>query len=343
MAKFKASTWRASASRAPELAEFSKGRVECSAGTVKAKPEGNARTARALVLFSHTFQNANPQDLRRRRVDMSMRKYPELWERHQTAMAYIGSNYSIGWAMANRFTPKLQQASLEWFRGEVRRYLDSSHHDNDSITTRTSRIAGDLLPQKVGVISYHVGGDDFQLHCIPASWAEGVVSRRKNVEGKEHEPERVKMLAVTGLIHTTDNRYVLGRRSTKGRVDTTPGTWHVSAAGYVDLYEFDEEGDLVRPMLRELKEETNLELFTSLSMLMGFSDHYQPESGHVEASFLIHTYLTFDEIIARGADAKDRAERDEYRAFTADEVLDLLKTDKWNPAGAATVMMALGY
>lgn len=290
---------------------------------------------------------------------MSGRNFPDLWARHQTTMVYIGAKYSIDWASSNRVAPLLQQAALKWFEesctNAAKRLQGEAHDDPFANTSALERaisnmpsavttIARDLLPQKVGVVRMMPSPSScFQIIVRPASWAEGVVCRRKNVEGQTHEPERIKMLAVTGLVHTADHRYVLGRRSLKGGVSSTAGAWHVTAAGYCDLAPF-MLGGIWTCLEQELLEEANLRRSQDVSRTttLGFSDHHQPESGHVEASILLETELVADEVIKRGADAKDRHERDEYRAFTRGEALELLRRDKFNPAGAATLMMALG-
>ena len=196
----------------------------------------------------------------------------------------------------------------------------------------------DLTPRRVGVLRYN---EVFHpLFCAPISWAQLTLMSKAETRDEIPEDERFHALAVSCLVRTADERFVVTFRSEK--VSTYPNMWHVSAAGYVDLSYARDTQSLLVQVFRELEEETGL-FPSDLTRIrhLGVCKHLPRDSAHIEPCFLAETSLPAHEVLERSRHAKDAWEG-KYSAFTEAEVLRILETDRWTPAGAATLLLLFG-
>ena len=197
----------------------------------------------------------------------------------------------------------------------------------------------DLERHKVGVLHAYPGVRSHILACCPLSWAMYVLGQERT--GELSRAESFHRLAVSVMVTTVDRLYVLAKRSAVG-VENYPNVWHVSAAGYVDCRDLS-SGDALRSAAwRELSEEMTLTASdTSTLELLGMCEHLTPGKSIYEVCFRTCTHLSASHVLQRAADASDAWEG-KHHAYSATEVTDLLRREKFNPAGAATLMMSLG-
>ena len=176
------------------------------------------------------------------------------------------------------------------------------------------------------------------LYCLPVSWNEFVMMRDlRTVKRPLPALEDFRVLAVTCLVATRDERFILAGRSQK--VATSRGTLSVSAAGYVDFIP-DAKELLSSTMRKELEEEVGMVPlhFTSLAQL-GVCVHPSQNPVWCEVAHLAHTPLSASEVIEWAAIAKDSWEG-KAEAFTPDKVAEAMATRTMHPPAAANIALA---
>lgn len=244
-----------------------------------------------------------------------------LWERHEVMSLGRGTELPILRFMTD-FETRVTASLIANWRDEK----GSSFPERD------------LAPRRVGVFRYDEGPQ--VLHCVPVSWAQLTLMSRAAMRDQIPEAERFHALAVSCLVHTADERLIVTFRSEK--VSMYPSMWHISAAGYVDLSYARDTQSLLVQVFRELEEETGL-LPSDIARIhqLGLCRHLPRESAHIEACFLARTNLSSSDVLERSLRAKDAWEG-KYSAFTEADVLRMLETERWNPAGAATLLFRFG-
>lgn len=198
----------------------------------------------------------------------------------------------------------------------------------------------DLIPARVGVSVSAAEKGMVDIECFPVSWA--AYSVMADADSREQLPllERFYCLAVSCLVRTSDGMYVLSLRSKK--VSHYKDMLHVSAAGYVDFQRAHASQSLLPQVFCELEEELLL-LPSQIDGVrqLGVCRHLPANSAVVEGCFAVTTPLTAAEVLERSQHAKDSWEG-KIHIFSAAEVQGKLKTEPFNPAGAATAVLALG-
>lgn len=197
----------------------------------------------------------------------------------------------------------------------------------------------DLVPQRVGVF----WGDESchgVIHCVGISWAQHILQRDPEIFNSLSKLEKFHTLAVSCLLKSGDNRFIIAKRSS--RVSVYANLWHVSAAGWVDLDIAFNTGRVIDQVATELQEEVNLDRkhISQLSQL-GLCIHLAKGTNFMEICFLAETPLESQAVLELAQDAKDKWEG-KYHIFNRDELEGMIVGDEvFNPAGAATIMMAL--
>lgn len=178
-------------------------------------------------------------------------------------------------------------------------------------------LAGDLLPHRVGVVEYIPQED--ALLCAPITWAEVMLLRNKEVFDKIPKTELLHSLSVSCLVHTSDAKLMLARRSRA--VSEGRGLLQASCAGYVDFPEVADKNSLIPSVLRELKEETNLDPDHIRQLTTVGVIRHPAGSGsfHMEGCFFAETRLASREVLALAEDAKDSWEG-KLGAYSEDDV-----------------------
>lgn len=75
--------------------------------------------------------------------------------------------------------------------------------------------------------------------------------------------------------------------------------------------------------------------------ILGLCEATEPESANYDVCYLARVKLSSDEVLERAKGAKDSWEGKQV-AVTQEEAIRLLETEKWDPAGAATLMTYFG-
>lgn len=247
----------------------------------------------------------------------------DLWQKHQTRMAYVG-DLSFREPVSALLTPVLEPQIIEWAKGqEENKYL-----------------VKDLLPRKVGVTGTKSFLHYTEVQCVAVSWAQYQLMVRSEIRESLPEAELFKALAVSCLVLTLDGKLILARRS--GEVSQWKNMYHVAAAGYVDLASFLETGSPEAHVFIELKEEVNLDREDVSGLrVLGMCEAVEPESANYDVCYLALTNLLSGDVIEKAKSAKDNWEGKQL-AVTREEAVQLLQTEKWDPAGAATLMTYFG-
>lgn len=196
----------------------------------------------------------------------------------------------------------------------------------------------DREPKRVGVLlPADLQFRDQSLPCCKVNWAQSHVRSRVSLDMLPPE-ERFCRLAVDCLLRTGDD-FILTKRSQK--VSEYKGYWDVSAAGWVDLGQLLDTGNLEDQVVRELHEEVGLEKYSIVRInQLGLCINPMPEYSMVEVCFEAETKLGVDMILHLSKGAIDGWEG-KHRAFKKSELISTLNNELFKPAGAATVMLAL--
>lgn len=193
----------------------------------------------------------------------------------------------------------------------------------------------DLAPARVA----YIRRSESVIACAPMTWAQHIWSNRDNVRAQLPEHERLRAISVAVLVETIDGLFPLALRSKQ--VTLYPGYWHVSAAGYVDLKRAEPSRSFLPTVFAELHEELNLLPADIMSIRqLGFCRHLTPDVSSVEACFYAWTMLTSEQVRAASQSARDKYEG-KYSFVRREELQHKLWNEPFNPAGAATVLMAL--
>lgn len=197
----------------------------------------------------------------------------------------------------------------------------------------------DLVPQRVGVLRGSKFGAGI-LSCAGVSWAQHTIQRNPEIFNSLSYSEKFRTLAVSCLLKSGDNRFILAKRS--ARVSVYANLWHVSAAGWVDLDTAFKTRGVIEQVYTELKEEVNLDCEHVLRLdQLGLCVHLAQGSNFMEICFLAETKLESQVVLELAQDAKDRWEG-KYHIFNQSELEGMIAGNEvFNPAGAATIMMAL--
>ncbi len=194
----------------------------------------------------------------------------------------------------------------------------------------------DLVPARVEFISR----GESTIICAPMTWAQHVWSNLDSVRSQLPLDEHLRAISVAVLVETSDGLFPLALRSKQ--VTLYPGYWHVSAAGYVDLVKAQESRSFLPTVFAELHEELNLLPADVVSIRqLGLCGHLTPNVMSVEACFFAKTTRTSSEVRAASQDARDKYEG-KYSFVNRETLKKKLFNEPFNPAGAATAIMALG-
>lgn len=248
----------------------------------------------------------------------------DLWEKHQTRMAFVGGNFRFREPQIALLTPALEAHIIEWAKGqEGNKYL-----------------VKDLLPRRVGVTEVKHSRWSTGVKCAAVSWAQYQLMLKPDIRASLPEAELFKALAVSCLVLTADSKLILARRSQD--VSQWQNMYHVAAAGYVDLVSFLETGSPESHVFTELKEEVNLDREDVNELrILGMCEATESESANYDICYLARTWVDCGDVLERAKSAKDRWEGKQL-AVNREEAVQLLQTEKWDPAGAATLMTYLG-
>ena len=244
-------------------------------------------------------------------------------EKHNVAMlAKTSQPYQLIFSQGALLTPTLNKHIIQW-------------RDKDGKPFPPE----DLIPQRVGIIwGYGLYYGD--LSCVGISWAQHTLQKDPEIFNSLPSSEKFCTLAVSCLLKSGDDRFIIAKRS--ARVSVYKNLWHVSAAGWVDLDTALITQGAVEQVYTELKEEVNLdpEHISRLNQL-GICIHLVKGSNFMEICFLAETPLASQAVLEFAQDAKDKWEG-KYHSFDAAELEKMIVGDEvFNPAGAATIMMAL--
>lgn len=204
----------------------------------------------------------------------------------------------------------------------------------------------DLQPNRVGVFRPSYSAGMCTLLASPASWAEFQVLRDPKRRAMIPIAERFWILAVTCLVVSSDDYFILGFRSRQ--VSTSANLWSVTAAGYVDADRLAADGsqdgpnDLCSSILSELEEEAGLGLadLTALPETLGLCIHPPREHVWLEGAFLARSILYAEEILSRARNAKDSWEN-KHSALTREDATQLVETTPMHPPAAVNLGLAL--
>lgn len=247
-------------------------------------------------------------------------------EKHGVAvLAKTSQPYQLTFPQGALLTPTLNKHIIQW-------------RDKDGKPFPPE----DLIPQRVGILWYNLGIWAFygDLPCVGISWAQHTLQRDPEIFSSLPSSEKFLTFAVSCLLKSGDDRFIIAKRS--ARVSVYKKLWHVSAAGWVDLDTAFKTQRATDQVYTELKEEINLDPghISRLNQL-GLCVHLVKGSNFVEICFLVETPLASQAVLELAQGAKDRWEG-KYHAFSQNELKGMIAGDEvFNPAGAATIMMAL--
>jgi len=194
---------------------------------------------------------------------------------------------------------------------------------------------------KVGVKSYNPATNE--IECFPISWNEYTEMRDPKFRETVPANENFHCLSICGVVKTIDEHMVLSFRSKK--VSIYKDMWHVSAAGFVDLETAQIAQTTLFQFFLELEEELGVLPSDIIHVKqLGLCQHLVIDSASVEVCMYAETRLTSAEIIGRAKGAKDSWEG-KISTFPIDRLREMVGLEsevKFNPGGAATIIMALG-
>lgn len=208
------------------------------------------------------------------------------------------------------------------------------------------KITEDMAYRRIGIKLFERHGSEPHVMCTPISWREFMALRDLN--GAVPKSEKFMALAVNCLVMTSDDLFIIAKRSDK--VATHKGAWTASAMGYVDFAP-NLELAVLESVKRELLEEVGVPTHTETSTIirsiqpLGAWTHPMPQPLWFEIGYLAWTTLTGGSVIASSNDpkiAKDSWEGKQH-AMTAGEVVDLLKTtppELLHPPGVTCITLA---
>ncbi len=194
----------------------------------------------------------------------------------------------------------------------------------------------DLTPARVSFNGRVLDG----IRCSPMTWAQHLWSNRPDVRKSLPVGERLEALSICVLVETSDGMFPIIRRSMN--VALLPGYWHISAGGYVDLKKAEGSQSPLPSVFAELHEELNL-LPADIESVhqLGLCRHLTPSIAVVEVCFYVKATLSANDVLAAAASARDKYEG-KYHLRARSEPGNMVGHEKFNPAGAATTILALG-
>ncbi len=252
----------------------------------------------------------------------------DLWKKHQVELCYAGKHCYLKFNDGTMFTPSLNEAILQW-----------RSSNGEPFTLK------DLIPNLVAVprnLAVNEYANETSIRCRPVTWAQ---YRTMCIADKERMPqhEQFHVLSVAYLVVASDDFLIPAMRSRT--VSHYPNMWHASAAGYLELDIALGGGDKIfNAALTEIEEEVGLKSNDLRDIgQLGLIRHLAPGSASMEFCGWTLSKLTAAEILERARNAKDSWEG-KHSAFTRDQILEMLQSDehRFNPAGAATLLMYLG-
>ena len=177
------------------------------------------------------------------------------------------------------------------------------------------------------------------IECYPVSWAQYLILSNEVLRDRVPSEECFRLLSVACLLKTADSRLILSFRSKN--VSHYKETWHVSAAGHIDLEGAVKSASPFLQVMRELQEELNVTALqlTGLRQL-GLCRECTSEVRPIEVCFLAQSDLTSQELMEGAKNAKDFWEG-KVHSFSTREIVDKLQEERFVPSAAATIILAL--
>jgi hypothetical protein len=243
----------------------------------------------------------------------------------------ILAKYRALMSASNALTKDANLAFLPHLDSKVKEWVGQKVASGNERALRF--LPGDIVPQRVGVFAQHLSGNS----VAPVSWAQHLVMQDANLRQEIPASEQFRTLAVVCHLKTSDKQYVVSRRSEN--VELYNGFWDGAAAGYVDLTaHFWDSLDLVPEVYRETNEEVNINSYEILSAeLLGLCNHTAYMI--TDATFVVHTVLTAEQVLSRAEHAKDSWEG-KHSAFTHDQLMAMLREGQpFKPPLAAAVLI----
>lgn len=194
--------------------------------------------------------------------------------------------------------------------------------------------ARDLEYHRVGVSDFEV--ENGTLNCFPATWGQWTLLFGKT-RGEIPEEERFDILSVVCMVRTADGQLVCCLRSRNNPIFAN--VWHAGAAGFVDLDAASESMSVLPQAFRELQEELNVfPCDVHALRQLGLCYH---DGISYEILLCAEVSLSAAEVLERSATAQDSWEG-KVHLFPESQAREMLETHKWNPAGAAALMLYFG-
>lgn len=248
----------------------------------------------------------------------------DLWQRHRVELLIRGE-YNLIWADANEsYLPKTNDALVSWILDKIKE-ARGDHY-------KLECLAKDVLLFRVGV--RHSGNS---LRAFPISWAQFLLMTDDSAR-ETLKPENFYVFAVSCLIETADNKFLLSFRSKN--VSRYGQCYHISAAGYIDC-STEKKYNPATQVIKEIEEEIGLRIGEyDEPVILGVCRHLVPNSAIIEACYYAKTHLSSKKVLKRSISAKDSWEG-RLSAYNAAEVIKLLESKKFNPGGAATILLTL--
>ncbi|OHA17044.1 MAG: hypothetical protein A3C79_02050 [Candidatus Taylorbacteria bacterium RIFCSPHIGHO2_02_FULL_45_28] len=253
-----------------------------------------------------------------------------LWENHP-----IATKHHIGLIDASNDPYSLRRATIPHtpeLQKRVRAWRDGAREPFPARDMEYHKAAFGDFREEDNCITY-----------FPASWAEYTIMRDKSAREALPPQEQFRFLAVCGVVETTDRHYALSLRSKN--VATHKDVWHVSAAGSVELSTVTDSRGVIFQFFQELHEELGVLPCDIVTVKqLGLCDHLYGESPSIEVCMCAKIELDSHELLERSKTARDSWEG-KIHTFPIDTVhamLSLDSKDSFNPAGVATLILALG-
>ena len=224
------------------------------------------------------------------------------------------------------YTPALDPFIMKW----------AKEHAKENI----SRITYDLLPRKVGIVKIvKYNSLDIVLDYAWVSWAQIEVMAEKEIAEKIGRACQFDVLAVSCLLETSDQKFIMAYRSPKVR--THPNKYHVSPTGYIDRDAFIKTEDPCGQVLLEIKEELNIESHEIENVTaLGVCAHTPAHQTFIDCCYWAKTKLSASEVLSRAQSAQDSWEG-KQKIFTREELCLLLEKGTMVPSGAAVLYLFL--
>jgi hypothetical protein len=193
----------------------------------------------------------------------------------------------------------------------------------------------DMAMNRVGI----AGLDRSEILCFPSSWGQYIVLSSENNRQKIPEGQCYKTLGLSCLARTRDGKLILSARSKN--VSHYAQMPHVSAAGYVDRQRAQMSQSAVPQAFTEIEEELGVFPTEVLYLRqLGVCEHSPADSALWDILYFAELKLPSDEVLKRAENAKDGWEG-KMSAHSPEEVRRMLENQKFHPAGAAALFLAL--